>query len=197
MFLLVGVYRISMLSIFGSAMLQGSGNNVTVLRTTNLTVNVITFKSDGWHLRDLQLDAIEERTSGAFVYSAASYASVTNVSVAHQYIGFDLDGSWHVELQNIYAYDGTPHETALGGAVIRLGNRRYTGPINIRGLTAKPTSGNRQPSSGITMENVDVVSISNALTIWHKHNIVISPSGLQFAALTEISNSCFDTSETG
>lgn len=196
-YLPTGIYKISTLSIFGSVTLQGAGNNVTTIKTTNLTDNVIAFKSDGWNLRDLKFDAINDRTSGAYVYSTTNYASIENVSLTRHYIGFDLDGCWSVDIQNINSFDGTPHETAEGGAVIRLGNTSYTGPVNIRGLMARPADGSRQPSSCITMGHVDVVSISDALIIHHRKEVVIAPKGQQFAALIEITNCCFDTAETG
>ena len=193
-----GTYLISKLSILGSVTIQGAGNNVTVLKTTELTGNVLTFRGDGWHLKDLKLDAVDNRTDGAYVYSEADFASIRNVSMTRQYIGFDLNGSWHVDIENTYAYDGTPHEVAPGGAVIRLGKDTYTGPVNIRGLTARPIDVNHQPSTCISLHHVDVVSISDALIIWHKKDVLIAPEGKsQFSALVEITNSCFDTAENG
>ena len=192
-----GIYRISSLVIAGSVTLQGSGNNTTIIKTTELTGNVLTFKGDGWRVTDVKFDAVANRTGGAFIYSSSDYASIQNVSFNRQYIGIDLDGSWTVDIQNIIAFDGTPDDEAPGGAVIRLGKNAYTGPVHIRGLSAKPSDATRQPSSGITMGWVDVVSISDALIIWHKKNIVISPTGNQFAALIEVTNSCFDTAENG
>ena len=196
-YLPAGTYKISTLDILGSVTLTGDGDNATVLKTTNLTGNIITFKGDGWHIRDLKLDASGSRTSGAYVYSTASYASIENVALDHHYIGFDLDGCWSVNLENITAFDGTPHTTAEGGCIIRLGKNMYTGPVNIRGLTAKTSNALLQPSAGIWMGYVDVVSISDALIIWHKKDIVAAPDGNQFAALIEITNSCLDTAENG
>ncbi|MBO5069180.1 MAG: right-handed parallel beta-helix repeat-containing protein [Roseburia sp.] len=192
-----GTYLIDRLTISGSVTLSGAGDNATFIKTTNLTDNVIVFKDDGWHVKDMKFDAVGNRTSGAYIYSSANYASIENVTFTRQYIGVDLDGSWSVNLSNITAFDGTPHEVAEGGAIIRLGKNAYTGPINIKGLTAKPTSSTLQPSSGIYMGYVDVVSISDALIIWHKKDVVIAPKGRQFAALVEITNSCFDTAENG
>lgn len=192
-----GTYKISTLTVLGSVTLSGDGDNATVLKTTNLTDNVITFKGDGWHIRDMKFDCARNRTSGAYVYSTTDYASIENVAVNNHYIGFDLDGCWSVNLENISAFDGTPHQVAEGGSIIRLGKTAYTGPINIRGLTAKTSNAFLQPSSGIHMGYVDVVSISDALIIWHKKDIIIAPDGQQFAALIEITNSCLDTAENG
>ncbi|MDR1703462.1 MAG: glycoside hydrolase family 55 protein [Clostridiales bacterium] len=196
-YLPTGIYKISALSIFGSVTLQGAGNNVTTIKTTNLTDNVITFKSDGWNLKDLKFDASNDRTGGAYVYSSANYASIQNVSLTRHYIGFDLDGCWSVDIQNINSFDGTPHETAEGGAAIRLGHTSYTGPINIRGMMARPADGSRQPTSCITMGHVDVVHISDVLIIHHRKEVMITPKDMQFAALIEITNCCFDTAESG
>lgn len=142
-------------------------------------------------------DATANRTGGAYLFSTANYASVENVAFTRQYIGIDLDGSWSVNLTNLSAFDGTPHEDAPGGAIIRLGNNAYTGPVNIRGLTAKPSSATLQPTSGIHLGYVDVVSISDALIIWHRKDVVVAPKTRQFAALVEITNSCFDTALHG
>lgn len=192
-----GIYLIDQISISGSVTLRGAGDNATILKTSNLTDNVLVFKDNGWHVKDMKFDAVADRTSGAYIFSGADYASVESVAFTRQYIGIDLDGSWSVNLSNITAFDGTPHEVAEGGAIIRLGNNAYTGPINIRGLTAKPSAATLQPSSGIYMGYVDVVSISDALIIWHKKDVVVAPENRQFAALIEITNSCFDTAENG
>ena len=93
--------------------------------------------------------------------------------------------------------DGTPSSIADGGAVIRLGQNAYTGPINIRGLTARAGVGEAQPSYGIYMGYVDVVCISEALLIWHSKDVVLAPKARQFSALVEITNSCFDTAANG
>ena len=196
-YLPAGVYKISKLSIFGSVTMEGSGSNTTTIKTTELTGNVINFKGDGWHVKDLKFDAVANRTGGAYIYSAADYASIENVAFNRHYIGIDLDGCWSVDVQNIIAFDGTPHEAAPGGALIRLGYNAYTGPVNIRGLCAKPSSSTLQPTSCIFMGWVDVVSISDALIIWHKQNVVIAPQNNQFAALVEMTNCCFDTAESG
>ena len=192
-----GTYRIDQLTISGSVTLQGAGDNCTVLKTSNLTENVLTFKDDGWHVKDMKFDAEANRTDGAYIFSGSNYATIENVAMNRQYVGIDLDGSWSVNISNITAYDGTPHEVAEGGAIIRLGNHAYTGPVNIRGLTAKPSSALLQPTSGICMKYVDVVHISDALIIWHNKDVLISPSGKQFATLIEITNSCFDTAQNG
>ncbi len=192
-----GAYLIDRLTISGSVTLSGDGHNCSVIRTSNLTDHVITFRDSGWHVRDLKFDAVSNRTDGAYIFSGGDFASVENVSFNRQYVGVDLDGSWSVNLSNITAYDGTPHEIAPGGAIIRLGKHAYTGPIHIRGLTAKPSGASLQPSSGIWMGYVDVVSISDALIIWHRNDIEIAPSGRQFAALVEITNSCLDTAAHG
>lgn len=192
-----GTYLFDKLTISGSVTLCGAGDNATILKTSNLTENVLVFKDDGWHVRDMKFDAAADRTAGAYIFSGANYASVENVAFTRQYIGVDLDGSWSVNFVNISAFDGTPHEVSPGGAIIRLGENAYTGPVNIRGLTAKPSASTLQPSSGITMRYVDVVSISDALIIWHKKDVVVAPKNRQFAALIEITNSCFDTAENG
>lgn len=192
-----GTYLFDKLVISGSVTLCGAGDNATILKTSNLTENVLIFKDDGWHVKDMKFDAVADRTSGAYIFSGNNYASVENVAFTRQYIGVDLDGSWSVNLTNISAFDGTPHEAAPGGAVIRLGKNAYTGPVNIRGLTAKPSASTLQPSSGIYMGYVDVVSITDALIIWHKRDVVVAPENRQFAALIEITNSCFDTAENG
>lgn len=196
-YLPAGIYKVSKLSISGSVTLQGSGSNTTTIKTTNLAGNVLTFKDDGWHLKDLKFDAVANRTDGAYVYSSADYASIENVSFNRHYIGIDLDGCCSVTVQNITAFDGTPDATAPGGALIRMGKNMYTGSINICGLYAKPSSGTLQPSSCIIMGWVDVVFISDATIIWHKRDIVIAPQNHQFAALVEMTNCCFDTSENG
>ncbi len=192
-----GIYLVTSLSFGGSITLQGSGNNTTVIKTTELTGNVFTFRGDGWHVADMKFDAVHNRTDGAYIFSTSNYASIRNVSFDRHYIGIDLDGSWTVDIENVIAFDGTPESEAIGGAMIRLGNNAYTGPIHIRGLSAKTSDATRQPSSCITMGWVDVVSISDALIIWHKKNIIISPDRNQFAALIEVTNSCFDTAKNG
>ena len=192
-----GTYRFERLRVTASVTLQGAGDNATILKTSNLTDNVITLTADGWHVRDMKFDATANRTGGAYLFSTANYASVENVAFTRQYIGIDLDGSWSVNLTNLSAFDGTPHEAAPGGASSRLGNNAYTGPVNIRGLTAKPSSATLQPTSGIHLGYVDVVSISDALIIWHRKDVVVAPKTRQFAALVEITNSCFDTALHG
>lgn len=192
-----GTYLIDKLSISGSVTLYGDGDNATVLKTTNLEDNVISFRDGGWHVRDMKFDAQTFRTGGAYIFSSGDYASVENVAMAHQYIGIDLDGSWSVNLTNISALEGTSSQISEGGAVIRLGQHAYTGPINIRGLTARAIDGSQQPSYGIYMGYVDVVSISDALIIWHNKDVVLAPGARQFSALVEITNSCFDTAVNG
>lgn len=192
-----GTYLIDKLVIAGSVTLSGDGDNATVLRTTNMTDNVITFRDGGWHVRDLKLDSAQYRTGGAYIFSSGDYASIENVALNRSYIGIDLDGSWSVNLTNISALDGTPSSIADGGAVIRLGQNAYTGPINIRGLTARAGVGEAQPSYGIYMGYVDVVCISDALLIWHSKDVVLAPKARQFSALVEITNSCFDTAANG
>ena len=206
-----GIYLIDRLVISGSVTLCGAGDNATVLKTTNLTENVIEFLDFGWHVRDMMFDAIEFRTAGAYIYNGprnhvSTSASVENVKVTRHYIGIDLDGSWSVDITNINAIDGTPHEVAEGGSVIRLGYTRYTGPVNIRGFMAKissylqdtPAISPGQPSSAIEMGHVDVVHISDALVILHRKDVVIAPRGdKQFSALIEIANCCFDTALHG
>lgn len=192
-----GTYLIDKLSISGSVTLSGDGDNATVLRTTNMTDNVITFRDGGWHVRDMKFDASQYRTGGAYIFSSGDYSSVENVVLNRSYIGIDLDGSWSVNLTNISALDGTPSNIAEGGCAIRLGQNAYTGPINIRGLTARAGVGEAQPSYGIYMGYVDVVCISDALLIWHTKDVVLSPKARQFSALVEITNSCFDTAANG
>ena len=56
-------------------------------------------------------------------------------------------------------------------------------PVNIRGLTAKPSSATLQPTSGIHLGYVDVVSISDALIIcigrtwWCSQDAAVCRSG--------------------
>lgn len=196
-YLPTGTYRVTALNMQESVTLQGAGNHNTVILSSVPTGNVITFSADGWNLRDLAFDSIGDRTDGAYVFSDANYASIANITVSRQYIGIDLDGCWTADLQNIIAYDGTPEEIAAGGAVIRLGNTQYTGPVHIRGLSAKTSSAERQPTSCITMGWVDVVSLSDVLIIWHRKELLITPKKKQFAALIEVTNCCFDTAENG
>lgn len=192
-----GTYLIEKLSIPGSVTLQGAGSNATILKTSNLTGNVLTFKNDGWHVKDLKLTATAYRTGGAYIYSSGNDASIENVSIEQHYVGFDLDGAININITNTTARGGTPHSVAEGGAAIRLGNNAYTGQINIRGMFAWPAALDTQPSTAITMKYVDVVSISDALLIGHTKDVLIAPHRGQFAALIEVTNSCFDTATSG
>lgn len=192
-----GTYLIDKLSIPGSVTIQGAGSNATILKTSNLTGNVLAFKNDGWHVKDLKFTATSYRTGGAYIYSSGSDASIENVSMEQHYVGVDLDGANNINLTNITARGGTPHAVAEGGAAVRLGNNAYTGQINIRGMFAWPTALDMQPSTAITMKYVDVVSISDTLLIGHTKDVRIAPQRGQFAALIEITNSCFDTATSG
>ena len=190
-----GTYRFERLRVTASVTLQGAGDNATILKTSNLTDNVITLTADGWHVRDMKFDATANRTGGAYLFSTANYASVENVAFTRQYIGIDLDGSWSVNSPTSPPLTARPMRRPPA-APSRLGNNAYTGPVNIRGLTAKPSSATLQPTSGIHLGYVDVVSISDALIIWHRKDVVVAPKTRQFAALVEITNSCFDTAST-
>lgn len=192
-----GTYLINKLSIPGSVTLQGAGSNATIIKTDNLTSNVLIFKSDGWHVKDMKFTSSSYRTGGAYIYSGGNDASIENVSIEQHYVGFDLDGAMNINIINTTARGGTPHSIAEGGAAIRLGNNAYTGQINIRGIFAWPTALNMQPTSAITMEYVDVVSISDVLLIGHTKDVIIAPGRRQFASLIEVTNSCFDTATTG
>ncbi len=207
-----GVYLVDRMTISGSVTLCGAGDHSTVIKTFNLTDDVMTFTSHGWHVRDMKFDAVANRRSGAYIHagwtenreftnatgdSAANFSTVENVALTRQYVGIDLDGCWSVNLSNLTAFDGTPDQEAAGGAIIRLGYTTYTGPVHIRGLTARTASPDLQPTCGIYMGHVDVVSISDTLLIYHKKDVYIAPRGRQFAALIEITNCCFDTAEYG
>lgn len=192
-----GTYLIDKLSIPGSVTIQGDGSNATILKTSNLTGNVLVFKNDGWYVKDLKFTATAYRTDGAYIYSSGNDASIENVSMEQHYVGFDLDGSININITNITARGGTPHSVAEGGAAIRLGNNAYTGQINIRGMFAWPTALDMQPSTAITMEYVDVVSITDTLLIGHTRDVLIAPHRGQFSALIEVTNSCFDTAKSG
>lgn len=192
-----GTYLIDKLSISGSVTLQGAGSNSTILKTTNLSDNVLNFKDDGWHVKDMKFSATGYRTAGAYIFSGSSDASIENVSIENHFIGFDLDGAINVNITNITARNGTPEEQAGGGAAIRLGNNAYTGQINIRGMFAWPADLNLQPSTAITLKYVDVVSISDALLIGHTKDMLIAPGRNQFSALVEVTNCCFDTAKSG
>lgn len=192
-----GTYLIDKLSISGSVTLQGAGNNSTILKTSDLTGNVLNFKDDGWHVKDMKFSATEYRTAGAYIFSGSSDASIENVSIENHYIGFDLDGAINVNITNTTARKATPEAHAAGGAAIRLGNNAYTGQINIRGMFAWPAALDQQPSTAITLKHVDVVSISDALLIGHTKDVLIAPGYKQFAALIEVTNSCFDTATSG
>ena len=89
-----GTYLIDKLVIAGSVTLSGDGDNATVLRTTNMTDNVITFRDGGWHVRDLKFDSAQYRTGGAYIFSSGDYASIENVALNRSYIGIDLDVLW-------------------------------------------------------------------------------------------------------
>lgn len=192
-----GTYLIDKLSIPGSVTLQGAGNNATILKTSNLTGNVLVFKNDGWHVKDMKFTATAYRTGGAYIYSSGSDASIENVAIEQHYVGFDLDGALNINVTNTTARGGTPHSVAEGGAAIRLGNNAYTGQINIRGMFAWPVALDMQPSTAITMKYVDVVSITDTLLIGHTKDVLIAPRRGQFAALIEVTNSCFDTATSG
>lgn len=203
-----GTYLLDTVTVTGSTTLWGAGDGATILKTTNLTDNVLTFRDHGWHIRDMKFDAVDDRTSGAYIYAswkenreftdstkpdAANFASLSDLAFTRQYIGIELDGCWSVNISNITAFDGTAHEVAEGGCIIRLGKTTYTGPVHIRGLTGRTCGPERQPTSGIHMGHVDVVAISDMLLIYHRSDILITPGRDQFAALIEVSNSCFDT----
>ncbi len=207
-----GTYLLDTVTVTGSTTLCGAGDGATVLKTTNLTDNVLTFRDHGWHIRDMKFDAAEDRIGGAYIYAAwkenreftasrrpgaANFASLSDLAFTRQYIGIELDGCWSVNIANITAFDGTSHETAAGGCIIRLGRTTYTGPIHIRGLTARTCGPERQPTAGIHMGHVDVVAISDALLIYHRSNLLITPGKNQFAALIEVCNSCLDTAYHG
>ncbi len=64
-----GTYRIGPVTI-GSVTLQGAGDGKTVLKTANLTDNLLTFSQDGWHVKDLKFTADSFRT-GARIFAAA------------------------------------------------------------------------------------------------------------------------------
>ncbi len=207
-----GTYLLDAVTISGSTTLWGAGDGATVIKTTNLTDNVLTFRDHGWHVRDMKFDAVADRTSGAYIYAswkenreftdstkldAANFASLSDLAFTHQYIGIELDGCWSVNISNITAFDGTAHETAPGGCIIRLGRTTYTGPVHIRGLTARTSSPNRQPTAGIHLGFVDVVAMSDVLLIYHRNDLLITPGKNQFAALIEVSNCCFDTAKHG
>lgn len=207
-----GTYLVGHVEVTGHATLLGAGDHATTLKSTCTTGNVLTFLDHGWHVRDLGFDAVADRTDGAYIYAAwkqnrefpdstapgaANFATIENVALTRQYVGIDLDGCWSVNIAHITAFDGTDDAVAPGGAIIRLGRETYTGPVHIRGLTARTSSPDRQPTSGIHMGHVDVVSISDTLIIYHRKNIWVTPGPEQFSALIEVTNSCLDTAHHG
>lgn len=196
-FLPPGRYMVSQVTIKSNVTLQGAGSHSSVILAASPTGNVLTFAGCGWTLRDLMFDSLQDRADGAYVYSGGDFATIQNLAMTRQYTGIELDGTWTADIRNITAYNGTPEETAAGGAVIRLGRTCYTGPVHISGISARPESETRQPSSCIALGWVDVVSISDALIIWHRKELLIAPEGKQFAALIEVTNCCFDTAENG
>ena len=211
-YLPAGTYLVGHVEVTGHATLLGAGDHATTLKSTCNTGNVLTFLDHGWHVRDLGFDAVADRTDGAYIYAAwkqnrefpdstapgaANFATIENVALTRQYVGIDLDGCWSVNIAHITAFDGTDDAVAPGGAVIRLGRETYTGPVHIRGLTARTSSPDRQPTSGIHMGHVDVVSISDTLIIYHRKNIWVTPGPEQFSALIEVTNSCLDTAHHG
>ena len=191
-----GTYRIGPVTI-GSVTLQGAGDGKTVLKTANLTDNLLTFSQDGWHVKDLKFTADSFRTGGAYICSGARYASIENVALSKHYIGFELDGCIGVDITHVTALDGTPHAVSQGGAAVRLGNTRYTGQVNIRGLFAWPHTLETPPSSAICMKHVDVASVSDTLLIGHMKDVLLQPGKGQFTALVQMTNSCFDTAQSG
>jgi len=191
-----GIYLYSTLYFKTPVTLQGSGNKATTLKTSSLTANSITCTADGWHFKDLNFDAESFKKAGAYIWSNARYGSIENCSLMKYFIGFDIDGSLGININNIDASNGTPSTISAGGAIIRLGKNSYTSSINISGLTADANAV-LQPSTGITLGYVDVVSIDETLIIHHGKDLSISPTKGQFSALIEISNSCFDTAVTG
>ena len=64
-------------------------------------------------------------------------------------------------------------------------------------MFAWPFALDKQPSTAITMKHVDVVSITDTLLIGHTKDVLIAPQKDQFAALIEVTNSCFDTATSG
>lgn len=202
-----GTYLMDQVEICGSVTLQGAGSNATVIKARNLTGNVFSFSGDNWHLKDMKFVAEDYRTEGAYIFSNGRDGSIENVSIEQHYVGFDLDGAININIINTTARCGTPHCVAKGGAAIRLGNTKYTGQVNIRGMFAWPATRvpnptvaqvlELQPSTAITMKYVDVVAISDTLLIGHTKDVLIAPGKDQFAALIEITDCCFDTAQSG
>ncbi len=102
-----------------------------------------------------------------------------------------------MDITHVTALDGTPHAVSQGGAAVRLGNTRYTGQVNIRGLFAWPHTLETPPSSAICMKHVDVASVSDTLLIGHMKDVLLQPGKGQFTALVQMTNSCLDTAQSG
>ena len=84
-----------------------------------------------------------------------------------------------MNIAHITAFDGTDDAVAPGGAIIRVGRETYTGPVHIRGLTARTSSPDRQPTSGIHMGLWMWCPFQTPL-IYHRKNIWGRPARSNF-----------------
>lgn len=188
-----GTYLYSTLT--GNLQLQGAGKFKTTLKCSTTTDHSIVLTGNGCSIRDIGFDASSTRTSGAFISCGVTrYTSLLDLHFTKYFIGIDADGVSGVDIARISALNGTPSSTASGGAIIQLGNTTYTGPVNLEDIVADVDVPANQPSAGIRIKYVDVLSAKGILIIHHGIPLDITPAAGQTASLLAFSDSCFDTS---
>ena len=192
-----GTYLISSVSISKPVTIVGEGSRTTIIKSNSATLDTISNTSNGFNISDIGFDCSVVKTAGAFIKNTGWYGSARNIYCQKFYIGIDIDGSIGFSIDTIYALDGVASSVSAGGCLIRVGNSSYCGGINISKIVADVNNTSLQPSYGILLKFVDVVTIRDALIIHHTDNLSILPGNAQTASLIQVSDSTFDTAVRG
>jgi hypothetical protein len=192
-----GTYVISSVTFTKPVELRGKGRKASIIKSNSATLDTVISSAQGFKVSGVGFDCSTVKTSGAYIKATGWHSVVDNVEFSKFYIGLDADGVIGLNVSNINAIDGVSGSVSANGAIIRIGETSYCGGVNIKNVEADVNVVANQPTHGILLRYVDVVTIDGALIIHHTNALKIAPKSGQFSALVHVSNSDFDTSQRG
>lgn len=192
----VGTYLVaSTITATTGVKFAGAGPNVSVIKTTSATADVIKFDAESCGVDGLGFASSITRTGGSFIYVTlnGSNCRINNFRMTGYYIGIygTNSSTYWISEGLMYGPVANARGIQLTGTVAGGGNDIYINKVTMS------AGANVASAAGINLINTGAVNITDCDIIRHGKCLLINPGSSQFVAYVYANNSYFDTATNG